>query len=90
MNIFVSNLGFNFYTEELVNLFIEYGVITGASVATDRYTGKSKGYGFVEMLNRDEGEDAISKLNGMVIDGRSISVAEAKPPKRPTFTPRRY
>lgn len=79
MNLYVSNLGFDFQIEELVNLFMEYGVVSTATVVVDKFTNRSKGFGFVEMLNRQEGEKAISDLNGREIDGRSISVIEAKP-----------
>ncbi|MBC9909604.1 RNA recognition motif domain-containing protein [Chitinophaga varians] len=82
MNIYVSNLGYNFQIEDLVNLFIEYGVISSARIVEDKFTNKSKGFGFVEMENRIEAENAIRALNGMEIGGRVISVTEA-PPQKP-------
>lgn len=87
MNIYVSNLGYDYQIEELVNLFIEYGVISSATIVEDKYTNKSKGFGFVEMENRVEAERAILALNGKEIDGHIISVTEAKPPKpqKPRF-----
>ncbi|MGN7824962.1 RNA-binding protein [Chitinophaga varians] len=88
MNIYVSNLGYDYQIEDLVNLFIEYGVISSATIVEDKYTNRSKGFGFVEMPNRSEGEKAILALHGKDIDGHVISVTEAQPPKQKTFTRR--
>ncbi|NML39797.1 RNA-binding protein [Chitinophaga sp. G-6-1-13] len=90
MNIYVSNLGYNFQIEDLVNLFIEYGVISSARIVEDKFTNKSKGFGFVEMPNRLEGEKAILELNGKEIDGRVMSVAEAPPPRERSGYQNRY
>ncbi|MDR0505818.1 MAG: RNA-binding protein [Dysgonamonadaceae bacterium] len=79
MNIFIAGLSFNVNDADLVNLFEEYGTITSAKVITDRQTGKSKGYGFVEMDDKAAGGKAIAELNGAEYDGRTISVSEARP-----------
>jgi RNA recognition motif-containing protein len=79
MNIYVSNLGYNFQTEELVNLFMQYGAVSSARVITDKFTNRSKGFGFVEMPEQEAAENAIRALNGNIIDGRAINVTEARP-----------
>nr|WP_295864315.1 RNA-binding protein [uncultured Chitinophaga sp.] len=90
MNLYVSNLGFNFQTEELATLFMEYGAVSSAKVIVDKFTNRSKGFGFVEMPNQEEAEKAINELNGREIEGRSISVSEARPPRENTRYSRRY
>lgn len=79
MNIYVSNLGYNFRDEELNSLFATYGSVSSAKVIMDKFTNKSKGFGFVEMPDRTAAEKAIKELNGTMADGRSINVSEAKP-----------
>ncbi len=79
MNIFIAGLSFKVNDADLSNLFEEYGNITSAKVVTDRMTGRSKGYGFVEMEDNDAATKAISELNGAEFDGRTISVSEARP-----------
>ena len=79
MNIFVAGLSFKVNDADLLNLFEEYGTITSAKVITDRQTGRSKGYGFVEIDDQEAAEKAIAELNGAEYDGRTISVSEAKP-----------
>ena len=78
-NIFVGNLSFNTSEEELRKLFEPYGQVDRVSILTDRETGRSRGFGFVEMGNSDEGEKAIAALNGSDFGGRAINVNEAKP-----------
>jgi RNA-binding proteins (RRM domain) len=78
-NIFVGNLSFNTSEEELRQLFEPYGQVDRVSILTDRETGRSRGFGFVEMGNSDEGEKAIAALNGSDFGGRAINVNEAKP-----------
>ncbi|KAA2239059.1 RNA-binding protein [Chitinophaga agrisoli] len=91
MNIYVSNLGFNCQTEELVTLFMEYGAVSSCKVITDKFTNKSKGFAFVEMPDQAEAEKAIENLNGFVIEGRSINVSEARPrEERPNNNNNRY
>ena len=79
MNIYVSNLGYNVSDQELNNLFAAYGTVSSAKVIMDKFTNKSKGFGFVEMPDRTAGEKAVKELNGKMADGRSISVSEARP-----------
>lgn len=79
MNIYVSNLSFKVQDEELRNLFAAYGEVSSATIITDRETGRSRGFGFVEMGDDTEAQKAISELNQSSIDGRQISVSEARP-----------
>jgi RNA recognition motif-containing protein len=77
--LFVGNLPFSANDAELQQLFSQAGTVTSAKVVTDRDTGRSKGFGFVEMSSDAEAAAAISKLNGADMGGRPITVAEAKP-----------
>ena len=79
MNIFIAGLSFKVNDADLAGLFEEYGAISSAKVVVDRQTGRSKGYGFVEMEDDDAATKAISELNEAEFDGRKISVTEAKP-----------
>ena len=79
MNIYVSNLGFHIGDEDLKGFFAAHGEVTSAKVVFDRETNRSRGFGFVEMPNDAEGEDAIKKLNGAMVDGRALSVTVARP-----------
>ncbi len=79
MNIFVSGLSFNTNDEDLKELFATYGAVTSAKVIMDKFTNRSKGFGFVEMSDVKEGQHAIKELDGCLIDGRSIKVSEARP-----------
>lgn len=78
-NIYVGNLSFQTTSDELRQLFVEYGTVERAQVAEDRDTGRSRGFGFVEMATREEGEAAINGLNGQVVGGRTLNVNEARP-----------
>ncbi len=78
-NIFVGNLNFNTSEEQLRRLFAGYGHVDRVSVLTDRDTGRSRGFGFVEMTNDAEAEKAIAALNGADVDGRTLNVNEARP-----------
>lgn len=78
MNMYVSNLGFHTSDEDLKKLFEEFGQVTSAKVITDRETGRSRGFGFVEMSSGKEADEAMSKLNGKEIEGRAISVSVAR------------
>jgi cold-inducible RNA-binding protein len=78
-NIFVGNLDFNTREEELRKLFEPFGQVDRVSIMTDRDTGRSRGFGFVEMTNADEGEKAIAGLNGSQVGGRTLNVNEARP-----------
>jgi cold-inducible RNA-binding protein len=79
MKLYVGNLSYNTTSESLAQLFEASGTVESASVITDRDTGRSKGFGFVEMSSKKEGEDAISALNGKEVDGRALTVNEARP-----------
>ena len=79
MNIYVSNLGFSVQDEDLREYFAEYGEVTSAKVITDKFTNRSRGFGFVEMPDDTAAQKAISELNGAVVEGRSISVNVARP-----------
>lgn len=79
MNIYVSNLGYSFQDDDLNKLFGEYGEVSSAKVITDKFTSKSKGFGFVEMPDNQAAETAIKELNGKLIDGRAVRVSEARP-----------
>ena len=79
MNIFVSNLSFQVQDQDLLEIFAEYGEVTSAKVITDKFSGRSRGFGFVEMPTEEEAKKAIQELDQAEVDGRSISVAEAKP-----------
>ena len=78
MNIFISNLNFRLKEEDLVKLFAEYGEVESLRIITDKFSGRSKGFGFVEMSD-EAGKAAIEALNGVEIEGRTINVAPARP-----------
>jgi len=78
-NIFVGNLDFNTGEDELRKMFKVYGQVDRVSIMTDRDTGRSRGFGFVEMANAEEGEKAIAALNGTQLGGRTLNVNEARP-----------
>ena len=78
-NIFVGNLSFNTQEDELRQLFEPYGQVDRVSILTDRDTGRSRGFGFVEMGSNEDGEKAITALNGSQFGGRTINVNEARP-----------
>ncbi len=78
-NIFVGNLSFNTGEDELRQLFESHGQVDRVSIMTDRDTGRSRGFGFVEMASNEDGEKAITALNGSQVGGRTINVNEARP-----------
>lgn len=78
-NIFVGNLSFNTGEDELRQIFEGYGQVDRVSIMTDRDTGRSRGFGFVEMASNEDGEKAIAALNGSQLGGRTINVNEARP-----------
>jgi RNA recognition motif-containing protein len=78
-NIFVGNLSFNTNEDELRQAFEAYGQVDRVSIMTDRDTGRSRGFGFVEMASAEDGEKAIAALNGTQLGGRTINVNEARP-----------
>jgi cold-inducible RNA-binding protein len=77
--VYVGNLSFNMSEQQLEQLFAEHGSVTSASVVTDRDTGRSRGFGFVEMGNDEQAQNAIRALNGTMVDGRNLTVNLAKP-----------
>ena len=79
MNIYVSNLSFNVHDEDLREFFAPYGEVTSAKIINDRETGRSRGFGFVEMSDTTAAHNAINELNGGTVEGRTIRVMEAKP-----------
>lgn len=78
MNMYISNLSFHTNEDDLRKLFEPFGQVSSAKVITDRETGRSRGFGFVEMDSSNEANQAMSKLNGKEIEGRFISVAIAR------------
>jgi RNA recognition motif-containing protein len=79
MNIYVSNLNFSTSSESLQELFAGFGEVTSAKIITDRETGRSRGFGFVEMTDDSEGQNAISELNETDFEGKTIGVNIARP-----------
>ncbi|GHV61955.1 RNA-binding protein [Bacteroidia bacterium] len=79
MNIYISNLSYGVSDTDLKDLFAEYGDISSAKVITDRETGRSRGFGFVEMPNDEQAQKAIDELNQATYDGKVINVNVAKP-----------
>ena len=79
MNIYVSNLSFNVQDEDLKEFFTEYGEVSSAKVITDKFTGKSRGFGFVEMPDDEAARKAIAELDQASVENRTIRVMEAKP-----------
>jgi len=79
MDIYVGNLSYQSTAGQLEELFAEFGSVSNARVITDKYSGRSKGFGFVEMPNQEEAEEAVNQLEGKEVDGRNIKVNEAKP-----------
>ena len=90
MNIYISNLSYGVKDASLQELFSAFGEVSSAKVITDKFTGRSRGFGFVEMVDDEEGEKAINALNETQFDGRTISVNVAKPrEERPrNFSPK--
>ncbi len=84
-NIFVGNLSFNSSEDAIRGLFENYGTVDRVSIITDRDTGRSRGFAFVEMSNDEEAERAINALNGMDFGGRKLNVNEARPREERSF-----
>ncbi len=78
-NIYVGNLPYSTTGDDLVELFSPYGTVTSGQVIIDKFSGRSRGFGFVEMSNDDEAEAAINALNGQPFSGRPLTVNEARP-----------
>ena len=94
MNIYITGLNYSINDADLNDLFAEYGEITSAKVIMDRETGRSRGFGFVEMPNDAEGQKAIDTLNGTELEQKVISVSVARPreerPRNNGYNSRRY
>src|SRR5688572_4133505 len=97
MNIYVSNLSFAVQDEDLREFFTEYGEVSSAKVIMDKYTNRSKGFGFVEMPDEAAAQKAIEELDGGMVDGRAIKVMVAKPKEerktnnnRPSYSSNRW
>jgi len=90
MNIYVGNLSYGLTEDELRAVFAEFGEVSSASIITDKYSGRSKGFGFVEMPTQAEAEEAIRSLDGKSVKGRNLKVNQARPrEERPQRRPRR-
>jgi RNA recognition motif-containing protein len=79
MNIYVGNLSYNVSEDELRTMFSEFGEVESVKILTDKFSGQSKGFGFVEMSAKAEAQSAIESLNGKDLKGRSLNVNEARP-----------
>jgi len=90
MNIYVGNLSYKMTDEDLGKLFSTFGSVSESKIVIDRETGRSKGFGFVEMPNQAEGDEAIRQLDGKEIEGRSIKVNVAKPKEDKPRRSQRY
>ncbi|PWW83126.1 MULTISPECIES: RNA recognition motif domain-containing protein [Prosthecochloris] len=89
MNIYIGNLEYGVTENDLRDAFGEFGEVSSANIITDKFTGRSKGFGFVEMPNDGEANEAIEALNDSDLNGRSIKVNQARPreerPSRPRY-----
>ena len=81
MNIYVGNLDFKVEENDLKGIFEEYGTVSSVKIITDKFSGRSKGFGFVDMDNDSEAKKAINELNGAVLEKREMIVNEARPRK---------
>lgn len=89
MDIYVGNLPYNVNEEQLQDMFVAHGSVSNTKIAYDRESGRSKGFGFVTMLDKDEAQAAIDALNGSELSGRNIRVNEARPRNESQGGPRR-
>jgi RNA recognition motif-containing protein len=79
MNIYVGNLSYQTSEDDLRQAFESFGQVSSVNIIKDKYTGKSRGFGFVEMANDDEAKEAMSNLNGTELNGRNLNINEARP-----------
>ncbi len=79
MKLYVGNISFDTSEQDLEELFGEIGTVQSANIITDRDTGRSRGFGFVELSSKEEGQNAIEQFDGKEVDGRALKVNEAKP-----------
>jgi RNA recognition motif-containing protein len=82
MNIYVGNLPYKITESDIQDLFSPFGEVTSVKIIKDNYSGQSKGFGFVEMANNNEGQAAMKELNGTSVQGREIIVNEARPQRK--------
>ena len=85
MNIYVGNLNYDLQEDDLKLIFSEYGEVVSVKIITDKYTGRGKGFGFVEMTNDDEASKAIDELNEKEVQGRNLKVNKARPPRESNY-----
>jgi len=87
MNIYVGNISYNSSEEDLGNLFSEYGTVGSVKIIINKHTGRSKGFGFVEMTNNEEGDKAVENLDGYDLNGRNLRVDKANDKEESTEAP---
>ncbi len=87
--IYVGNLPFSFTNKELSELFADFGEISEATIIVDKYSGRSKGFGFVTFASQESADKAVSEMNGKDVGGRALKVSEAKPMEPGSRPPRR-
>lgn len=90
MNIYVSNISFSLDEEDLEKAFAEFGSVSSVKIIVDKFTGKSRGFGFVEMDDDNEAKNAIKQLNGSDLGGRELQVKEALPKKDNSYSNKGY
>lgn len=90
MNMYVGNLAYNVTEEDLKSLFSEYGEVASVNIVKERFSGQSKGFGFVDMPNNSEADKAIKALNGSKVKEQSIKISQAKPPSKKSQHRSRY
>ena len=93
MNLYVGNLDYSIREQQIADLFSEYGEVASVKIITDKMSGRSKGFAFVDMPNDDEAREAISNLDQASVRDRNISVSEARPPEqreRKPFRPNNF
>ena len=85
MNIYVGNLNYDLQEDDLKQIFSEFGEVVSVKIITDKYTGRGKGFGFVEMSNEEDAAKAIEGLNEKEVQGRNLKVNKARPPRESNF-----
>lgn len=90
MNIYVGNLPYSLTDDDLLGAFSQFGEVSSVNIITDKFSGQSKGFGFVEMPNNSEADEAIKALNGSALKGRNIKVNQAKPRAEGVSRTRRF
>ena len=90
MNMYIGNLAYDVTEDDLRNAFSEFGEVSSVKIITDKFSGRPKGFGFVEMPDNSEADQAIKALNGKVLNGRSIKVNQARPQGKRPQRRRRY